>query len=451
MPTQASERVRYDERDQGDSDEILLDSATQSVGTGDESVYDISAQSHGAKSFPGTEKPPYSCAELISMALNSSSTKAMLSIDICKYIEERFEYYHLDAGNWRGQIRSNLSKQPEFRKLHDSKRSLWSFTNPTGTITKPTAEVRRPKPGPKPCSKPGQLLPGSVDNSQGDGGADKNALSSSEPPVKRKRGRPRKNPLPAGPKVSAATTHTATPSTQVASGARIGDLSTNPDAKTQAVGCEDEHAGLVNAREQHEDVTLLAERPIYSNAGAKVRVLGHEVGGGGSLRDAIVEAVQGSKVLPGGADKLDRLLRPSSMVEPQADFGSEIDREPESSPVAARSSSRARWNRVLGQPEMPVIHVISGNATEQNSSPPFTASRRPAVASVYGRSRTAKFDVMALSAVLKQQVKPAPSPGSAMQQAASQGVLQPSTVTSTRRSAHASRMEYDESEDELAR
>nr|CAB3254113.1 transcription factor protein [Phallusia mammillata] len=92
-------------------------------------------------------KPPYSYANLITLAINSSDKKKMTLSEIYKWICENYPYYN-DAGNgWKNSIRHNLSLNKCFMKVPRSKDdpgkgSYWAIDN-TPSDEQPSAKRRK--------------------------------------------------------------------------------------------------------------------------------------------------------------------------------------------------------------------------------------------------------------------------------------------------------------------
>ncbi|KAL4221662.1 Forkhead box protein J2 [Mactra antiquata] len=95
-------------------------------------------------------KPPYSYANLITFAINSSSKKKMTLSEIYQWICDNFPYYK-DAGNgWKNSIRHNLSLNKCFLKVPRSKEdpgkgSYWAIDNNPQEELIPLRTVRKRK------------------------------------------------------------------------------------------------------------------------------------------------------------------------------------------------------------------------------------------------------------------------------------------------------------------
>ncbi|KAK5076728.1 hypothetical protein LTS08_005899 [Lithohypha guttulata] len=86
-----------------------------------------------------TEKPSYTYAQLIKMAIQESSEKRLPSSEIIDWIKNKFPYYEKHAtGNWQRTIRNTLSSHKDFMqqgKLEDGKRGNYWIIGSTAGIT----------------------------------------------------------------------------------------------------------------------------------------------------------------------------------------------------------------------------------------------------------------------------------------------------------------------------
>ncbi|KAK6176347.1 hypothetical protein SNE40_014648 [Patella caerulea] len=65
----------------------------------------------------GFNKPPYSYATLISMAINDTEEKRINISSIYKWITDNFPYYKMADSQWKNSIRHNLSLNKRFEKI----------------------------------------------------------------------------------------------------------------------------------------------------------------------------------------------------------------------------------------------------------------------------------------------------------------------------------------------
>ena len=78
------------------------------------------------------DKPPYSYASLIKMAINASEESKLTVSDIYSWITENFNYYKRTDSSWRNSIRHSLSVSKCFKKIprglgENGRGSFWTI------------------------------------------------------------------------------------------------------------------------------------------------------------------------------------------------------------------------------------------------------------------------------------------------------------------------------------
>ncbi|XP_068241843.1 uncharacterized protein [Palaemon carinicauda] len=81
----------------------------------------VQADSSTPPSPPTTSKPPYSYANLITLAINSNARRKMTLAEIYQWIIDNFPYYRQASSGWKNSVRHNLSLNKCFKKVPRTK------------------------------------------------------------------------------------------------------------------------------------------------------------------------------------------------------------------------------------------------------------------------------------------------------------------------------------------
>ncbi|CAG5099459.1 Oidioi.mRNA.OKI2018_I69.XSR.g16534.t1.cds [Oikopleura dioica] len=98
----------------------------------------------------GNKKPSHSYADLIRMAIESTSTRQMTLNQIYEYVLENFPYYRSATHGWKNSIRHNLSLSACFQKVqrpkgHPGKGGYWTI-DPNPAQSEFGRQRKRPAP-----------------------------------------------------------------------------------------------------------------------------------------------------------------------------------------------------------------------------------------------------------------------------------------------------------------
>ena len=93
----------------------------------------------------GNERPHFSYSQMIAEAINIAENGMMSLYEIMIYISRRYPFYRMDVKSWQNAIRHNLSVNPKFHRVPNSKSiigsgNLWTMKGEDGW---PISEERR--------------------------------------------------------------------------------------------------------------------------------------------------------------------------------------------------------------------------------------------------------------------------------------------------------------------
>ncbi|GAB1733361.1 hypothetical protein NU195Hw_Modified_489t1 [Hortaea werneckii] len=97
----------------------------------------------------GTDQPPpFSWAELVTMALKSNHDRRLPARDIQRYLEGKFPYFRGCGESWKDTLRKFLDSTGEFERLGEAITAPWTFTRQeVSSVTKPKRRSPRRKAG----------------------------------------------------------------------------------------------------------------------------------------------------------------------------------------------------------------------------------------------------------------------------------------------------------------